>query len=167
MINFNEKICSRDFTKSISNYAHYLAQDVDMAKDLIQETYTRVLEKQESFTGKDPIPWAITIMKNYFYDTQKKTREYSLGEEGDENLVGEQSIEKIIQTSEREEQVQTRMHFCLKKLSNDDREIITYKQQDISYKRIASMLEMSVGNLRVRMLRAKESLKLCLQGVVA
>ena len=59
------------------------------------------------------------------------------------------------------------MHFCLKKLSNDDREIITYKQQDMPYERIANMLEMSVGNLRVRMLRAKESLRLCLQGVVA
>ena len=37
------------------------------------------------------------------------------------------------------------MHFCLKKLSNDDREIITYKQQDISYKRIASMLKCQLG----------------------
>ena len=167
MSDFNDKICSKDFTESIANYAYYLAQDSDKAKDLIQETYARVIEKQESFNGTDPITWAITIMKNYFYDTQKKKGEYQLTEEGDDNMVGDQSIEENVQAQEREKQVQARMHFCLKKLSNDDREIITYKQQDMPYERIANMLEMSVGNLRVRMLRAKESLRLCLQGVVA
>ena len=134
MSDFNDKICSKDFIESITYYAHYLAQD-DKAKDLMQETYARVIEKQESFTGTDPYTLGDNYYEKLFLRYTKEKGEYQLTEEGDDNMVGDQSIEENVQAQKQEKQVQARMHFCLKKLSNDDREIITYKQQDMPYER--------------------------------
>ena len=167
MSDFNKKICSTEFTDSLSRFAYTLAQDIDNAQDLIQETYARIIEKQSNFDGDDPLPWAITIMRNYFYDTHRKKKEYQLNDEKNQDISTGKTLEDLHLAHENEDKVKARMHFCLKKLTNNDREIIALKQQDFSYQHIAEVLDMSLANARVRMTRARDLLRVCLEGVVA
>ena len=167
MSDFNNKICSTEFTDSLSRFAYTLAQDIDIAQDLIQETYARIIEKKSNFDGDDPLPWAITIMRNYFYDTHRKKKEYQLDDEKSQDISTGKTLEDSHLAHEKEGKVKARMHFCLKKLTNNDREIIALKQQDFSYQHIAEVLDMSQANARVRMTRARDMLRICLEGVVA
>lgn len=167
MSDFNKKICSTEFTDSLSRFAYTLAQDIDRAQDLIQETYARIIEKKSNFDGDDPLPWAITIMRNYFYDTHRRKKEYQLDDEKNQDISTGKTLEDSHLAYENEDKVKARMHFCLKKLTNNDREIIALKQQDFSYQHIAEVLDMSQANARVRMTRARDMLRICLEGVVA
>ena len=55
----------------------------------------------------------------------------------------------------------------MQKLSNENRELITYREEGFSYAEISELLQLSVANLRVKLLRAKDSMRLCLEGAVA
>lgn len=163
---FNNKICSKEFRDSLSRFAYTLAQDIDKAQDLIQETYARIIEKQSSFDGDDPLPWAITILRNYFYDSQRRKKELQLDDEKNHDISSGVTLEDTHLTNENESRVKARMHFCLKKLKNNDREIIALRQQDFSYNYIAKIIDISNKNARTRMTRARELLRECLDGVV-
>ena len=65
-----------------------------MAKDLIQETYTRVLKSKKVL--QRPNTMGDNNYENYFY-ILKKTREYSLGKRV-MKILWVSCIEKIIQT---------------------------------------------------------------------
>ena len=72
-MSFEERIVEKDCSNSLNRFARTLAMDIDRADDLVQQTYFKLLEKKDQFKeGDDPLPWAITIMKNIFKDSFRK-----------------------------------------------------------------------------------------------
>lgn len=58
---------------SLTRYAYSLTQNMDDAKDLVQETYFKALNNQEKFDDQTNIKaWLYTIMKNTFINDYRR-----------------------------------------------------------------------------------------------
>ena len=167
MQSFEDQIIEEKFMESLSRYARKITKDIDRAEDLVQSTYEKILDRRDQFQGDYVLPWAITIMRNILTDSyRRKTEdqfkegvetEISTNDNHLENLISHQESKKIAQ----------RVHFCIKKLDAESRDLLHYREDGFSYNEISKMLSFSVENLRVKMLRAKESMRLCLEGAPA
>ncbi len=161
---FEERIVEKDFSNSLNRFARTLAMDIDRADDLVQQTYFKLLEKKDQFKeGDDPLPWAITIMKNIFKDSFRKKTEFQLSEEGDTQVASGEEQENLMVQDEESKSLKSRIDYCISKLSNIDREIVAFWQADLSYAQVAESLKITLGNARQRFSRAKETLRLCLE----
>ena len=59
---------------SLTRYAYSLTENMDDAKDLVQETYFKALYNQEKFDDQTNIKaWLYTIMKNTFINDYRRT----------------------------------------------------------------------------------------------
>ena len=150
-----------DPSKWVDEYADYLynytitrVNDTIVAEDLVQETFRKVMEKRETFDGKNLTAWIKTILRNTFLDTTRKIKERELTEEMDIEIEGEQESDLIEKDLER----------CLGELKALEREIISLKGRGHSYKEISEFAGKSENNLRVIMLRSRKQLATCLEG---
>ncbi len=163
-MSFEERIVEKEFSNSLNRFARTLAMDIDRADDLVQQTYFKLLEKKDQFKkGDDPLPWAITIMKNIFKDSFRKKTEFQLSEEGDTQVASGEEQENLMVQDEESKGLKSRIDYCISKLSNIDREIVAFWQADLSYAQVAESLKITLGNARQRFGRAKETLRLCLE----
>lgn len=164
MASFEEQIIEESFIRSLTSYARKITADVDRAEDLVQNTYQKILERKSQFKGDHVLPWAITIMKNLLTDSHRKITESQFIEEEEPEIAGDENHLTDLIDQEEGEKISDRVHHCLKKLNNESRELLTYRENGFSYEQISDMLAFSVANLRVKLLRAKDSMRLCLQG---
>lgn len=68
---FNAEIISLE--PSLTRYAYSLTQNMDDAKDLVQETYFKALYNQEKFDEQTNVKaWLYTIMKNTFINDYRR-----------------------------------------------------------------------------------------------
>ena len=77
----------------LTRYLIYLTGRREMAEDLFQETWLRVLERGAQFDGRSRFePWLFTIARNLAMDHFRKRKMVSLdtpmGESADHNLAG-------------------------------------------------------------------------------
>ena len=159
-------------------------QPFDAAKDLVQDTYLKALERQKQFSGDKIDPWVVTILKNNFKDSKKKEtylepikkdfdeknntsnlkpkkqerkqRRASLGDIDEPSVLGTQ--ESAMLANERNE-IQ---HFCFKQLKQREREIISMSQT-MKYKEISEDLDISYGNIRKIVHDIKEKHAICME----
>ena len=143
-----------DFNSKLLAYARSLTKNLEQAEDLVQETFRKVMEKRETFDGKNLTAWIKTILRNTFLDTTRKIKERELTEEMDIEIEGEQESDLIEKDLER----------CLGELKALEREIISLKGRGHSYKEISEFAGKSENNLRVIMLRSRKQLATCLEG---
>ena len=69
--NFNNEIINLE--PSLTRYAYSLTEDMDDAKDLVQETYFKALYNQDKFDEQTNIKaWMYTIMKNTFINDYRR-----------------------------------------------------------------------------------------------
>lgn len=167
MSSFEDQIIEEKFMESLSRYARKITKDIDRAEDLVQSTYEKMLNRKDQFEGNYVLPWAITIMKNTLTDSHRKITEDQFIDEKDPEIEdNDNQLDSLISNEESKINSQ-RVHFCLKKLDIESRDVLHYREDGFSYKQISNMLSFSVASLRVKMLRAKESMRLCLEGVSA
>lgn len=69
--NFNNEIINLE--PSLTRYAYSLTEDMDDAKDLVQETYFKAIYNQDKFDEQTNIKaWMYTIMKNTFINDYRR-----------------------------------------------------------------------------------------------
>tara|TARA_B100000242_G_C42922632_1_gene427799 strand:+ start:384 stop:848 length:465 start_codon:yes stop_codon:yes gene_type:complete len=150
--NFKEKLFSQELQNKIWYRSLSLTQNEHDAKDLLQDTFVRALENEDKFNGENIDRWVYTICRNLFLDSKRKKREVLLGDEIVKNTVSD-DFETI--------EVKKDLKYCMTKLSEKDREVISLIQLH-EPKEVAEILEVSSGNLRVKLHRARLQLAECL-----
>ena len=140
---FAEHLRSRIWKRSLS-----LTCNEDEAEDLMQDTYLRAMEKKNQFDGKNIRPWVMTICRNLFFDQIKKKREI---------LSNDETLKTEVKYG-----LQRDFEYCFEKLNMEDRELIS-SMDGSSYKEISSELNITVGNVRVKIFRAREQLMNCME----
>ena len=65
---FEQQLFSQDIRQKLWYRALALTKNEEDAKDLLQDTFLRAIEKKGSFDGKHMDRWLYTIMRNIFYD---------------------------------------------------------------------------------------------------
>ena len=125
------------------------------AEDLCQEIFVKIFQKYESFEQKSSVgTWIYRIAVNTCLNQLRKEKKNST------QPISEKEIEKTETTTHttKEDNLQL-LQFCIQKLNEIDRILITLVLEDIPYTQISETLGISEANVRVKVHRIKKELK--------
>tara|TARA_A100001011_G_C14321789_1_gene851103 strand:- start:761 stop:1330 length:570 start_codon:yes stop_codon:yes gene_type:complete len=150
------------------NYIYQFVHDMDLAEDLLQDTFLKLYTHKNSYKNIAKFStWIYTIAGNFAKTELRKTKRrktYSNSElkySENELIVPDFSNEadkEIIDKSLRND-----LRLCLSELPLDFRTIIILRDiQELSYDEISIIIELPLGTVKSRINRARLKLYECL-----
>lgn len=135
-------------------YAIALCGDRDQADDLVQEALARAVESGTQLKSVDDLrPWLFRVLRNYFFDEQRKKtvrREYLAHEKRWVSEIGDQALDP--------EDILT-IRKAYEELSADHREVLALVDiLGLRYKEVAELLDISQGTVMSRISRGRQAL---------
>ena len=132
-----------------------LCGDGDLAEELTQETFFKVLKKNDTFEGKSSIgTWMIQIAKNNFYNYCKKKKHVSTEACGEIPAKDNPERRAVDKDTARE------IHLILHKLEEPYKEVFWMRTfGELSFKEIGTIHGKTEGWARVTFYRAKQRIK--------
>lgn len=131
--------------------------DTSSAEDLVQTVFYKVLKYRENYKGHGSFKgWLFRIAHNTSLDFHRK-KKYELSFEEEEAAHPlEEACDRTIIHEEELQMLQT----ALERLDYEQREILSLaKIKSLKYQEIAEILDLSEGNVKVRIFRAMKALK--------
>jgi RNA polymerase sigma-70 factor (ECF subfamily) len=143
---------------SAFNLARWFTRNQDEAKDLTQEAMLRAFKAFDRFEGEDGRVWLLTIIRNLYYSSV--TRKNEAHDTFDEQLhsAPEKSDdpESLLLRNIDAETVRR----GIEGLPVDFREPLVLREiEGLSYREIASVLEIPLGTVMSRLARARDYLR--------
>jgi RNA polymerase sigma factor (sigma-70 family) len=140
------------YHRRIFNFLVTLTGDRDAAEDLTQNVFYRLIKYRNSFKDDSRFqPWIYQIARNVFSDHYKAQKHFS-------NTIDVDKVSENIPereegaTLEEKEQL---LHKCLNRLGDDDRELLILTRfQHLKYEEVATILDTTVANIKVKVHRA-------------
>ncbi len=139
--------------EELRRYCLQLCRNGDMALDLVQETFTRAMEREEAmarFSPEQQLSWLYKAARNLFMDS---VRQRTL-------LLKKQRL--LLDEEEREEDGYSRaeMELLLLRLPVEDRALVRLRYlEGYSAVELGEMFNMPPATVRTRLLRARQRLK--------
>jgi RNA polymerase sigma-70 factor (ECF subfamily) len=157
---------SVEYRHGLYNYALSLTRSRPEAEDLVQETFLRAMPAMERLPPDSNVrAWLFTILRNAWFNELRKQRNspeiVEFENELLDNLPGssKDSSEKYESKMEAE-----KLRSAIQKLSPKLREIILFREYDeLSCKKIATILNCPIGTVMSRSSRARTKLRTILQ----
>lgn len=154
------------FWRNVYNYVNSKIQNEDEAEDVAIETFTKVFAKLKLYNSDfDFKTWVLSIAHNTMIDHIRKSPELQISLD-DENYFIE--IQEDLPTPEEsliQKQANDAFDQNIQKLKPEYRRIIELRYlEDKTYKEIADELQLSMANVKVRLLRARQILQEILKG---
>jgi RNA polymerase sigma-70 factor (ECF subfamily) len=159
------------YTKAAFDLARWLTRDEHDAEDVVQESYLRAFKYFDGFNGSDARTWLLAIVRNTFYTWREKqaVRENEIPlatGEGANGKDGESGLD-VVDPAERAPGVELErtcdrelVDGAIRALPVEFREVIVLRElEDLSYKEIASVLEIPLGTVMSRLARGREHLR--------
>ncbi len=146
-------------------YLYYLTGNRELAEDMFQETWMRVLERGHQYNGKSRFDtWLFAIARHLVIDNSRKKSAVSL-EAMTEPQDGRVPVE--FATAERSpcdhairSQTAGRLGQALMHLENVQREVIVLRfQEEMSLDEIADVTDAPLSTVKSRLYRGLEALK--------
>lgn len=137
-------------------FARWLTRDPVEAQDLAQEAMLRALRYFHAFRGEEARPWLLRIVRNTWIDLRARN--------GAEKLPLEVLETRAADGPDPEESAlagDRRRHIAsaLAALPAEAREVLVLREiEDLSYKHIATVLDLPIGTVMSRIARAREKL---------
>jgi len=139
----------------IYNYCLKVTSNKAIGEDIAQETFYKVIKHRKSFKKKTFAAWIFTIARNLCFDYLKKEKSTQLNTE---------SLQKNIDTytyddHEKRERIE-HLERTLNKLDPIDKEVIILSRyENLKYKDIADIMDMSETAIKTRVHRALKKLR--------
>ena len=143
-------------------FARWLTRDPVQAQDVAQEAMLRALRYFHAFRGEEARPWLLRIVRNTWTDlrTRKGANDQPLDVVEDRPAEGPDPEQSALAGDRRRH-----VAAALAALPAEAREILVLREiEDLSYKHIASVLDLPVGTVMSRLARARENLAAELRG---
>jgi RNA polymerase sigma-70 factor (ECF subfamily) len=153
-----DELLSRSQDK-IFSYIHYVVKDEELANDLFQETFLKIITKMQNgrytVSGKF-IWWATRIAHNVIIDHFRAVKNSKVVEHGTENdlsnLKGNIPMDINRESELANEQVMKDVKRLMEALPEAQREVVFMRYfQDLSFKEIAEMTGVSINTSLGRM----------------
>ena len=153
----------------VYNLALRVVRDENEALDLTQETFVRAWTALPNFRGQSQFrTWLYRIATNLCYTRLPGLRR-SLNDLGDDVLPdvpesGDSGShpQRAIESNE----IRSQLHQAIDRLEANYKILIVLRYHDeLSYEDIASLLNLPLGTVKTGLFRAKEKLRLALQGL--
>jgi len=142
----------------LRRYAIALLRDQNLADDLVQDTLERGLKKFSLYqSGSDLRAWLFTIMHNLFVNQIPRTKLWLQNSPPDEIHGGDDLAEEMVTARD--------FMQALQLLTEEQRVIILLVGlEQLSYEQAAQVLDLPVGTVMSRLARARERLRLLMNG---
>ena len=146
----------KDYQKTLFNYLMRMTGDYYLAGDIMQESFARLLERYDGQTPHATL--LFTIARNALFDHSRKRKpSVYLGEDPIDRSA---SQEHVLMVKQKYRQVIA----ALQQLKENERDILALAISDgLAYRDIASIVGISVENVKVRVHRARLKIKNILQ----
>ncbi len=134
----------------IAYAANILAGDIERARDVVQDAFLRLFQADPERVRENVKAWLYTVCRNRALDILRKEQRLDLGNE-EKILSFSDHRPDPSQTSDTNE-LYDRAWCLLENLSKNQQEVIRLKfQHDCSYKDIARITGLSMGNVGLLM----------------
>ena len=146
----------KDYRKTLFNYLLRMTGDYYLAGDIMQESFTRYLEKYKGLLPNASL--LFTIARNALFDHSRVQKRSTQLEQDPIDCTDSQEYGVMVKQEYR------RVLAALHGLKTDERDILALAISDgISYRDIASIAGISVENVKVKVHRTRLKLKEILQ----
>jgi RNA polymerase sigma-70 factor, ECF subfamily len=161
-----------DYAEQGFQFAFHLCGNVEDARELVQETFFRLIRKWDQYDHSQPLEsWFVVILRNIYFDgTRKYDKKHfvsldapSGGEEGGSQafseIVADAREDDLLGALERQEKAEA-VREALQSLSPEHRAILDLSDlQGLKYVEIMEVLDCSLGTVRSRLFRAREAFR--------
>jgi RNA polymerase sigma-70 factor (ECF subfamily) len=147
------------------NLARWLTSNGEEAEDVTQEAFLRAYKFFDSFRGDDARTWLLAIVRNVFYTQWRRTKASGPTTEFDEEMHSfsdDESLPEMGRANTNPESILSRnedirlLDQALQALPAEYREALVLRElEDLSYKEIASTLDVPIGTVMSRLARAR------------
>lgn len=136
----------RDYESPLIGYARTILNDLDLARDAAQDTFTRLCRQDPAKVRDNLKSWLFTVCRNRALDIlRKENRSQSIEDHEWKNVTCPDL--QPDQQSDQQERL-TQLTGYLSRLSTNQREVITLKfQQGLSYQEIQRITGLTTGNI--------------------
>ncbi len=133
-------------------YLMRMTGDYHLAGDIMQESFTRFLERYRHVQGNASLLYVIA--RNLVFDESRRKKVSVFLEDNDNDCCGDQEHQFLVREEYR------RMLDALQELSKEERDILALVAGGgFSYREIAGIVDLSESNVKVKVHRARLSLK--------
>ena len=140
------------------NLARWLVRNDHDAEDIVQESFLKAYKAQESFRGSEAKTWMLSIVRNSAMDFLRRNKSstmVTLGQHGHEPGDDAPDPERTLLERSRRDQVR----IAISHLDPEFREVLVLREMEgMSYKEIASVLNIPMGTVMSRLSRARNLL---------
>lgn len=158
---FNSQLIGLE--SALLKFAYHLSLKRADAKDLVQETYLRVLINQHKYVDSQKFKsWALTIMRNTFIDNYRRNfRNQSYSKQATDFLllnladpVSSENPESVLSAKE--------LNLTIEKLHNKLKTPLKMFISGYKYSEIAENLKLSIGTVKNRIFLSRKELMILL-----
>ena len=131
---------------TLVRYAAHITGDFEKARDVVQDTFIRLCKQKPSQIEGHLAQWLFTVCRNRALDVQRKeSRMEPLTEtQSNSRASSEPGALRLLE----QEEATSRVMQLLEKLPPNQQEVIRLKfQNDMSYREISQVTELSVSNV--------------------
>ena len=146
------------YKSSVYSYIYYIVQDKELAEDIFQETFVKVIVtiKQGGYTENGKFKaWIMRIAHNLVIDSfrQERSENTISNDEVEVDLFNNRDLcEETIEDSLVRRQVLSDVRKLVKHLPDNQREVLEMRYyQDLSFKEIADLTGVSINTALDRM----------------
>lgn len=145
------------YQKTVYKYLMCLTKNSDIAEELTQETFYKMIRKINTYKGQSNISvWLCEIAKNLWYDELRKNKRKIISSEETEEIISNENIEEDYISKENVLKIRKRID----KLDELTKRVLYLRlNSDLSFKEIGEILGKSETWARVTFYRGKQKVK--------
>lgn len=145
------------YHKRIFNFLARLTMDRELAEDLTQNVFLRIIKYRGSYREGNPFhSWIYQVARNVFSDHYQANKNIKAGFIDVEKMNDQADPNDSQEQSERERI----LHQSMARLSEDQRELLVLTRfQQMKYEEVAIIMETTVANIKVKVHRAIAKLR--------
>lgn len=143
--------------ESLFRFAMWLEQDRDRAEDLVQQALLEALESFHRFTlGTNCRAWLISILRHVRSNRLRASKRLSMVSDSENRIAGTIPFVPPVPEQLTDEDILS----ALKRLSSEYQEVIILCDvEELTYKEIATALDIPVGTVMSRLHRGRDLLR--------
>ncbi|MEY3894993.1 MAG: hypothetical protein RLZZ214_512 [Verrucomicrobiota bacterium] len=135
-----------DYESALIGYAATLLHDIDLARDVVQDTFIRLCQQDLEKVHTNLKSWLFTVCRNRSLDLLRKDRRKQPLEESDWKKIAATDPNPYDETDWQERMA--KLMASLERLTDNQRDVIILKfQQDLSYREIQTITGLTTGNI--------------------
>lgn len=141
------------YNKRIFNFLARMTMDRDLAEDLTQNVFLRLIKYRTSYReGNRFQSWIYQVARNVFSDHYQATKN-KFSDFVDVEKISEHMADR--DDSDEQDEKEKLLHRSLAKLTEEQRELLVLTRfQQLKYEEVAAIMDTTVANIKVKVHRA-------------